>query len=142
MKEAFSKIKNLICYEVHKPEVGMCFNQSESCLAKVRVCDVAKIVNQVAEEYSRDSWVSISDRLPEITEYYQPYWVTILTKDSMGKDFYYVRKATWNQYDKRWEEDCGKVISDNINIVAWREYDAPAPCESRIKTADAEVAER
>ena len=58
MQEIFERIKNLICYNIHKPEVGMCFNQSESCLAKIRVCDVARILNEVREEYE-NKYVSL-----------------------------------------------------------------------------------
>jgi len=136
MKTAFEKIKErLAAHNLKlKSMKNMCIALSDNEVSDIEnhaFNTAIKIVNEVEEEYNKD-WIPVSDRLPEIEEYYNPYWVTILTKDSRKKDFYYVRKVTWNQYDKRWEEDCGKPVSDKINIIAWKEYDIPVPYKEKI----------
>ena len=95
----------------------------------VTIKNAIEIIEE-ARKYDND-WILVSDRLPEILEYYKPFWVTIHTRDSRCKDFYYVSKVTWNQYHKRWESDSGKPISNRVDIVAWREYDMPAPYQPK-----------
>lgn len=134
MKEAFEKSIEILEVELHlaDKEKERCARENQLQFDSAKgyangIANAIEIVKQVTEVYGNDGWILVSNHLPEIEEYYKPYWVTILTQDSRKKDFYYVRKVTWNQYDKRWEEDCGKPVSDKINIVAWREYDLPEP---------------
>lgn len=88
--------------------------------------DIMQLIRKLPSAAVNDGWTPVSDHLPEIEEYYKPFWVTILLQDR-GKKFYYVRKATWNQYDKRWEWSNAKAVSDKTNIIAWKEYEIPAP---------------
>ena len=75
MQEVFEKIEERVCEFVHERNgngEALCKNQSASCLQLIRICDLTRIVNEVAEEFENseqvtpsNGWIPCSERLPE-----------------------------------------------------------------------------
>lgn len=64
MQEIFEKIKERVCEFIHernKSGSAPCKNQRASCLQLIRVCDLTAIINQVAEEYGKESSIDYSE---------------------------------------------------------------------------------
>ena len=86
--------------------------------------DVMKIVDQVEKECS-DEWILCSDKLPDTDEYsVKTYWATARIKNA---DECTVRLVRWNCNSKQWEWSNCKKMSNDWEIVAWKEYETPKP---------------
>lgn len=136
MQKYFEKIKERVCEFIHERNKSgsvPCKNQRASCLQLIRVCDLIRIVNQVAEEYNQslinDGWIPCSEKTPEFEIYsVTRLWVTMHRK---GCNYYFVRTLRWNGCQGRWEWDNGKTLSDAYEVVAWRERVVPAPYQPK-----------
>ena len=104
MQEIFEKIKERVCEFIHERNKSgsvPCKNQRASCLQLIRVCDLTRIVNQVAEEYKEEcKW----------TEYIAP-----------SKDLYYLTDCghRHNGYLKDSRPYCG-FCGKKINVVPYQ----------------------
>ena len=137
MKEIFEKIKErlgerLKFYENRFAEMGGTDRDVEDWGSIKSYKDAIRIVNEVAEEYgkdtnvpSNDGWIPCSEKTPEFEIYsVTKLWVTMHRK---GCAYYFVRTLRWNGWQGRWEWDNGKQLSDAYEVVAWRQFDVLKP---------------
>lgn len=134
--DVFDEIKERVCVFIHEKyynETTPCKNQIESCLQRIRLCDLARIINQVKDEYNNRSinastdcstnngWIPCSERLPE-PECSRHVWLSFTNQYCS-----YTKEAIW-EWDKFvWMN--GKEVKDEP--VAWKLYSRPEPYQPK-----------
>ena len=121
MQEIFEKLKERVCEFIHERNKSgsvPCKNQRASCLQLIRVCDLTRIVNQVAEEYSRsnDGWIPCSEKKPDEDSY---CYITYEWEDGT----LHVCEDTFTSHG--WEDTVTSAV------IAWKYVDMPAPYQPK-----------
>ena len=89
-----------------------------------------EIVKEVATEYN-NGWIPCSDtqKCPNVSKWCARYfWVTLRRTSSK---ILFTEKLRWIGYLNRWEWCNGRELSNDYEVIAWREYFSPEPYQPK-----------
>lgn len=88
-----------------------------------------EIVQEVADE--NNGWIPCSDtqKCPNVSKWCARYfWVTLRRTSSK---ILFTEKLRWIGYMNRWEWCNGRELSNDYEVIAWREYFSPEPYKQK-----------